>query len=514
MTRPTTSGGRRGFVRVHPASLALLVATIGFFLVALLVQWVNSSTANPVDPKTVSEAASRLQVTGCPVATTPPPPPPGDAPPPPSGGGANGKTPTPTTAPANRDAAGLPGGVVALVFPNPNVENRPPNSLDAPCQVLGISSADRNPAAQSRKTGNNNDVLVVLADPPRTADRGLLPAALVAATAALVTGGAVMLLSAIGDRRRVPAHGSGPVEGARPAASSPAAAARRVELAAVTTSGVSGLTVDRGRSGRFEVYAATQVGLQHARTGHTREDAYAIGGAPEHGWVFLAVADGLGSAENSHVAAQRACRTAVEALHRRVPGYRPGDVAAQWNALAGDVTAEVACSLGAEELTRLAAEIGYRGPHGTGDGKRTPVPACTLIFAALGPVGPGGYPMVWAAVGDCDALTVDLGTGATSWLTRNDTKSGGRISNVTASLPRNADRLVSGAELLPVRRMVVLASDGMADAIRLVPQQFSTILPELAGPAPAEHVFAEIVGFQLPGLHDDRTIVAAWPAGR
>ena len=41
--------------------------------------------------------------------------------------------------------------------------------------------------------------------------------------------------------------------------------ARRVELAALTTSGVSGLTVDRGSSGPFDVYAATQVGLQHAK---------------------------------------------------------------------------------------------------------------------------------------------------------------------------------------------------------------------------------------------------------
>ena len=77
-------------------------------------------------------------------------------------------------------------------------------------------------------------------------------------------------------------------------ASSPEKPARRVELAALTTSGVSGLTVDRGSSGRFDVYAATQVGLQHAKGGYPREDAYAIGGAAEQHWVFLAVADGLG----------------------------------------------------------------------------------------------------------------------------------------------------------------------------------------------------------------------------
>ncbi|MEU1207491.1 protein phosphatase 2C domain-containing protein [Nocardia sp. NPDC005825] len=506
MTRPGRPGLRWRFARVHTTSLVVLVATIGFFLVALIVQWLGDSSPKPVDQSAVSAAASRPPVSGCPAGSVPP-----------AGStesNSNGRPPTTTSA---GEIPGLPGGVVGLVFPNPNRSDRPPNGRDVPCLTLGISSTRENPAAYLSRTGNNGDVMLVLADPPRTADRGLLPAALVAAAAALLTGGAVVVLSAIGDRRPAPASGSVPGETPRPSVAEPppvAKAARPVELAAVTTSGVSGLTVDRGRSGSFEVYAATQVGLQHARTGHTREDAYAIGGAPEHDWVFLAVADGLGSAENSHVAAQRACRVAIEALHKRVPGYRPGDVVAQWSALARDVAAEVARNLGAEELTRLAAEIGYRDPHGIAEGKRTPVPACTLTFAALGPVGPGGYPMLWAAVGDCDALTVDLGTGATSWLTRNDTKSGGRVSNVTASLPRNADRLVTGSEVLSGRRMVVLASDGMADAIRLVPQQFSTILPELAGPAPAEHVFAEIVGFQLPGLHDDRTIVAAWPVGR
>ncbi|MFE5286843.1 protein phosphatase 2C domain-containing protein [Nocardia sp. NPDC056611] len=504
MNRPAWSGRGSGFARLRLVSLVVLGATLGFFLVALLVQWFGSSSPHPVDPKVVSTAANQLQASGCAPSTAQPP----------AGGQSGNPASSTTVTPVYGGTAGLPNGVVGLVFPNPG--NRSPDEIGTPCTVLGIAAAQQYPVANLRRTTNDSGVVVVLAEPPRTADRGLLPAAVVAAMAALVTGGAVMLLSAIGDRRvaSASASASGSAAGPRPTTPSTVAAARPVELAAVTTSGVSGLTVDRGRSGRFEVYAATQVGLQHARTGHTREDAYAIGGAPDHHWAFLAVADGLGSAENSHVAAQRACRTAVEALHRRLPGYRPGDVAAQWNLLARDITAEVVHSLGAEELTRLAAEIGYRGPHGAAEGKRTSVPACTLTFAALGPVGPGGYPVLWAAVGDCDALTVDLATGAASWLTRNDTKSGGRISNVTASLPRNADRMVCGAELLPVRRMVVLASDGMADAIRMVPQQFSTILPELAGPAPAEHVFAEIVGFQLPGLHDDRTIVAAWPVER
>jgi len=40
----------------------------------------------------------------------------------------------------------------------------------------------------------------------------------------------------------------------------------------------------------FDVYAASQVGLQHAKNGDPREDAYAVGGDPVRGRVFLAVA--------------------------------------------------------------------------------------------------------------------------------------------------------------------------------------------------------------------------------
>jgi hypothetical protein len=78
-------------------------------------------------------------------------------------------------------------------------------------------------------------------------------------------------------------------------------------------------------------------------------------------------------------------------------------------------------------------------------------------------------------------------------------------------MPRDYASVISSFEFVPPNTMTVIASDGMADAIRQEALQFSALLPQVAGPSPAEHVFGEIVGFQLPGLHDDRTIVAAWP---
>jgi serine/threonine protein phosphatase PrpC len=286
--------------------------------------------------------------------------------------------------------------------------------------------------------------------------------------------------------------------------------ARRVELAALTTSGVSGLTVDRGSSGPFDVYAATQVGLQHAKDGHTREDAYALGGLSELGWVFLAVADGLGSAENSHAAAQLASQTTIKLMHERVPSLVPANVHDEWMAISAAIAAEVAAGLGATAVDEFARQLSYEATAPP-PSKRS-APACTLVFAALGPVSPRGYPLLWGAVGDCELLLVDLDSGQQSWITHNPTKQrGGMVSNVTSALPNDYQHVKAGFQTAAPNMMTVLASDGMAEAIRLVPEQYRTLLPQVAGPSPAEWMFGELVGFDLPGLHDDRTIIAAWP---
>ncbi|MEV6341531.1 protein phosphatase 2C domain-containing protein [Nocardia vinacea] len=359
-----------------------------------------------------------------------------------------------------------------------------------------------------RSLGNAGDLLMVSIVAPRDERSWVswLPAALICFLAATATGAAVLLVRPRADVR-APERGDETMH--RESVERPEPA-RPVALPALTTSGVSGLAVDRGRSGRYDVYAATQVGLSHAKDGNTREDAYAIGGDPDRGWVYLAVADGLGSAANSHAAAQRATRACLTLLHRYASSLDRIGYPSTWEPLAAEITAKVAAQLDAGSVDELAAELDYRSPHSAGDNKRTPIPACTLAFAALGPVSADGYPLAWATVGDCDLLLVDLNSGATKWLTQHATKRG-MISNVTPSLPRDADRVIAGLTFVPSNLMVVLASDGMADAIRLVPEQFATLLPQIAGPRPAEHVFGQLVGFDLPGLHDDRTIVAAWP---
>jgi serine/threonine protein phosphatase PrpC len=399
-----------------------------------------------------------------------------------------------------------------------------------PCRLLIGPELTTGPRVE-RPIKDTPDVLQVQVDgsiTPTSPSR--LTPFLITFIAALVTGTAMLLLP----QRGRPAAGRGPTtrgengsmvtqpggndfhrteiqrETTPQTPPPPRPPARRVELPALTTSGVSGLTVDRGSSGAFDVYAATQVGLQHAKDGHTREDAYAIGGAPDIGWVFLAVADGLGSAENSHAAAQLASQTAVKLLRQHVPGVDPGRCESDWNALAPKIAAEVAAVLDARTVDERARQLSYESAA-LNHVKRAS-PACTLVFAALGPVSHQGYPLLWGCVGDAELIVVDLDTGSQHWLTHNLTKqAGGMVSNVTRALPRDYRHVTGGYQSVPPNTMTVLASDGMADAIRQEPAQYAALLPQVTGPSPKEWMFGELVGFDLPGLHDDRTIVAAWP---
>jgi serine/threonine protein phosphatase PrpC len=399
------------------------------------------------------------------------------------------------------------------------------------CPLIGPTLVPGTPDSEFAQRAINKDVFLQVqvdgAITPRSPSR--LTPFLITFLAALLTGTAMLLIAprqrrAVGPAREPPSHNGGMEHrrggndfdstkiprGPDPSTSQPVPAARRVELPALTTSGVSGLTVDRGSSGAFDVYAATQVGLLHAKDGHTREDAYAIGGAPDLGWVFLAVADGLGSAENSHAAAQLATQTAVRLLRQHVPGINPRQPENDWNALAPKIAAETAAALNARDIEERARQLSYDA--GASDDAKRSSPACTLIFAALGPVSHEGYPLLWGCVGDTELIIVDLDSGRQHWITHNVTKqAGGQVSNVTRAMPRDHQQLTSGYEYIAPTKMTVLASDGMADAIRQEPRQYAALLPRVAGPSPKEWMFGELVGFDLPGLHDDRTIVAAWP---
>ncbi|MBJ8347985.1 protein phosphatase 2C domain-containing protein [Antrihabitans sp. YC2-6] len=280
-----------------------------------------------------------------------------------------------------------------------------------------------------------------------------------------------------------------------------------------TTSGSSGLTVDRGTAGQFETYAASQVGLSHSTYGRIREDSYAIASWPDDGWAFLAIADGVGSSVNSHIASKIAVEVAVSTLQENLPARgRPTLDPAEWARFSRHLVETVAREMRGRPIEQLAKIDGFASLTPTQ--KTNTDPSCTLIVVALGPETGGRYPVFWATVGDSDLVFVDDRTGVIDWATNNSQKVGPIVSNVTWALPRDVNQMSSGSALRSRDTAVVLMTDGMADIFRGAERTVAAQLATVTATRPHEHVFAEIINVDVPGLTDDRTLVAAWPAAR
>jgi len=79
----------------------------------------------------------------------------------------------------------------------------------------------------------------------------------------------------------------------------------------------SDVALDVRRVGRWRVICASYRGLQHVADGSPRQDAFALEKSGEA--LNIAVADGLGSADLSHIGAQLACQRGVRLLSESPP---------------------------------------------------------------------------------------------------------------------------------------------------------------------------------------------------
>ncbi|MET3805285.1 serine/threonine protein phosphatase PrpC [Nakamurella sp. UYEF19] len=282
-----------------------------------------------------------------------------------------------------------------------------------------------------------------------------------------------------------------------------------------TSSGTAGLSVDTGRIGPFDVYAATQLGFAHAVKCNPREDSYALGGV--EGWTgcIVAVADGLGAARNSHAASLKAVRTAVDFLRDRIV---PGQVrlAEQWTGLAPALVEEVCLQLSPHAVDSYAAVLGYRPLRDVPSRKVETDPACTLLVAAIELDNSGMVELAWASVGDCRLATVEP-EGQLNWISAvsfdvfRGLRAGSLVSNAVDSLPKEPHRLQAGLVKLSAGATVLFASDGLTSAIDLAPDYFAEAIREMIDLRVPAHTFGALLDFQIRQLYDDRTLVAVSP---
>ncbi|MCU4183982.1 protein phosphatase 2C domain-containing protein [Acidiferrimicrobium sp. IK] len=232
------------------------------------------------------------------------------------------------------------------------------------------------------------------------------------------------------------------------------------------------MRADGGDSGSWIVRAASLSGTRHRLAGAGPDDAYAWGAAGE--MLVVAVADGVSNRPGSAASAAAAVEAAVEAA----------------------IDADRDERLGVLEHAVAAASDATRR---CGDG------ATTLVIAVLD----ASTPAILARVGDSSAFVLTGGAWTEVWAPDPDA---GSIRTATAALPADRPSPEPAQVWLGPGDVLVLVTDGVADPIRDGP---TTVAPGLAAalaapPEPLE--LARLVDFSRQGVHDDRTLIAVWPA--
>lgn len=220
---------------------------------------------------------------------------------------------------------------------------------------------------------------------------------------------------------------------------------------------------DGGDGEWIAIRAVSLAGIRHRLAAQPAEDSFAWAQTAA-GWA-VAVADGLGSVEGSAGAADRAVRAAVAVAGGGVPA--------------------------AMAAARAAAEGGG---------------ATTLIVAV---VDPGGGVQL-GRIGDSTAFLVSADGRAWKELF-GPSGDDGVVRTSTAALPGDWDPELTDTALEP-GAVLVLATDGVADPWRDGPTTVAPGLADAVAGHPSLLELARTVDFSRQGCHDDRTILAVWPA--
>lgn len=231
------------------------------------------------------------------------------------------------------------------------------------------------------------------------------------------------------------------------------------------------------------IRAASVRGDAHRYNAQPRQDAMGLWRTSER-IVLACVADGLGSAELSHLGAATACGAAREYLRVRPEEELRESVERYFARIAKAVT---------DEADRRGVPAGELG---------------TTFLAAAIELGANGAPhRAWLMrVGDCEAMLLHKGV----WAPYFDNGREGEVtSSVTLALPDHADRVEIRTLLLDPGDMLLLCTDGLAKPMH--GDEVKDRLAEWWGKEPPSMTeFLWQFSFRARTHDDDRTAVCIW----
>lgn len=239
-------------------------------------------------------------------------------------------------------------------------------------------------------------------------------------------------------------------------------------------------------AGQIQIAAASRRGYSHIHDATPRQDDYAVELSPDGRYAIAAVADGLGSADLSHIGAQWAVRGAIRefvtiASTTPLSQISPIDLAARTSERMRALTRSVLASDEADEH-RFST---------------------TLVLAAVDLA----KQELWSfRVGDSDLL-LRL---RSSWRSAFRTEPRGEG---TAALPHDPGGAESVHIGFPAGHAVMLATDGIAQTMEASPDIVGSAFHQLLASPLTEFEFQRLVAFDRRGAHDDRTAVAIWNTG-
>ena len=279
--------------------------------------------------------------------------------------------------------------------------------------------------------------------------------------------------------------------------------------------------------GPFRVVAASCRGRSHANKGEFRDDDFAVGYAPDSGWLVVVVADGAGSATYSRRGSQIACAVAKERLTRALNDPQHNRAEAlyaedrDWqHPEVSDALRQLLYESALDAHHKLRAEVSQ--PSET-----LPTPPVirnfdtTLILLVMKRVGAG-----------CVAATFAIGDGGAGLFTRPGTgfpitkPEGGDYAGQTwfmtmpETLKNDEASLAHRFQFFWQREFCAAFSmtDGItdpkfpSDAAFADPAQWAVFYSELQPALASSQALLNWMGFFSPGNHDDRTLVAVLPA--
>ncbi len=331
---------------------------------------------------------------------------------------------------------------------------------------------------------------------PRQAGAGNLPLALEASAAP----------------NSSPAPPAPPFEGALepPTIGDPGAQPEIHSTLASSPAGRADTILDFGGAGDLEIRAASLRGRAH-RYGHgkrlskTRQDDYCFQLSTDGRWLVVFVADGVGQAPESHVAAtiatRRGCQLVVQAID---DGTHPSEL--RWDE---DIAPRVAGFIVSEATRRFAMTEPHASEPTAAEVASMMSTTAAAAVISTAPDSETGMSFFAAAIaGDCSIWTLGLDEG---WHSLTPLKNEGReiASNAVRGLPYLGDVLTFAGALRPGTALFLM-SDGLGDPLGSGEGEVGRYLaPRWAAP-PGPYEFARTLDFFRRAFDDDRTAVGIW----